>query len=151
MERYLREGCLNHLSDLRGFDAVRNDEVRPGFVRNVVTVPDGASNLYRCAHGGYLMQLVDVAACMAAWSLGKRVVTQQVSLNFPRSVKLGGSIRIEASVVHAGATSVLVETSIKDEDGRTCLLSTALLHVTGTIDPGDPLPEPPLGRNSGVV
>ena len=109
MERYLREGCLNHLSDLRGFDAVRNDEVRPGFVRNVVTVPDGASNLYRCAHGGYLMQLVDVAACMAAWSLGKRVVTQQVSLNFTRSVKLGGSIRIEASVVHAGATSVLVE------------------------------------------
>ena len=94
MERYLREGCLNHLSDLRGFDAVRNDEVRPGFVRNVVTVPDGASNLYRCAHGGYLMQLVDVAACMAAWSLGKRVVTQQVSLNFTRSVKLGGSIRI---------------------------------------------------------
>ena len=90
MERYLREGCLNHLSDLRGFDAVRNDEVRPGFVRNVVTVPDGASNLYRCAHGGYLMQLVDVAACMAAWSLGKRVVTQQVSLNFTRSVKLGG-------------------------------------------------------------
>ena len=88
------------------------------------------------------MQLVDVAACMAAWSLGKRVVTQQVSLNFTRSVKLGGSIRIEASVVHAGATSVLVETSIKDEDGRTCLLSTALLHVTGTIDPGDPLPEP---------
>lgn len=119
MERYLREGCLNHLSDLRGFDAVRNDEVRPGFVRNVVTVPDGASNLYRCAHGGYLMQLV--------------------------------AIRIEASVVHAGATSVLVETSIKDEDGRTCLLSTALLHVTGTIDPGDPLPEPLLGRNSGVV
>ena len=108
MERYLREGCLNHLSDLRGFDAVRNDEVRPGFVRNVVTVPDGASNLYRCARGGYLMQLVDVAACMAAWSLGKRVVTQQVSLNFTRSVKLGGSIRIEASVVHAGATSVLV-------------------------------------------
>ncbi len=97
------------------------------------------------------MQLVDVAACMAASSLGKRVVTQQVSLNFTRSVKLGGSIRIEASVVHAGATSVLVETSIKDEDGRTCLLSTALLHVTGTIDPGDPLPEPLLGRNSGVV
>ena len=55
MERYLREGCLNHLSDLRGFDAVRNDEVRPGFVRNVVTVPDGASNLYRRrggVHGG---------------------------------------------------------------------------------------------------
>ena len=41
MERYLREGCLNHLSDLRGFDAVRNDEVRPGFVRNVVTVHGG--------------------------------------------------------------------------------------------------------------
>ena len=88
---------------------------------------------------------------MGALARGERWGTQQGGRNFMPCVKLGGSIRIEASVVHAGATSVLVETSIKDEDGRTCLLSTALLHVTGTIDPGDPLPEPLLGRNSGVV
>ena len=59
---YLREGCLNHLSDLGGFKALRNDLLRRGYVRNSVKVPQDAANLFRRAHGGFLMFLVDVTA-----------------------------------------------------------------------------------------
>ncbi len=141
---------MNHLSDLGGFREVRNDELRPGFVRNVVTVPPEAANLYRAAHGGFLMQLVDVASCMAAWSLGRRVVTQQVSLNFVHEVRLGDTATIEAEVVHSGNSTVLIEAAIRDSTGRICLLSTAMLFVIGFVQPDDPLPEPYLGRNPGV-
>lgn len=147
MERYVREGCLNHLSDLGGFDAVFNELLEPGLVRNVVTVPAEANNLHRTAHGGYLMQLVDVAGCMAGYSLGKTNVTQQSSQHFVRPVRIGDTIRIEAKVVHNGRSSILVDVCIRDSQNQACLFASVTLYVTGLVGPEDPIPTPYLGRN----
>ena len=147
---HLREGCLNHLSDLGGFDAVVNEELRRGFVRNRVTTPLATSNLFRKVHGGYLMYLVDVTACMAGYTLGKHNVTQQTSLNFIRGVEVGDCVAVEARAVHDGSSTALVETRIVDSAGRTCVLATVSLFFVGPVDPAAPPPEPYFPRNPGV-
>ena len=148
---YLREGCLNHLSDLGGFTAVVSEELRRGFVRNRVAAPPETSNLFRKVHGGYLMYLVDVTACMAGYTLGKRNVTQQASLNFIRGVEVGDSVAVEARVLHDGSSTALVEVRIVDGNGRLCVTAEVGLFFVGSIDPAALPPEPYFPRNPGVV
>ncbi|WP_140396451.1 PaaI family thioesterase [Gordonibacter sp. An230] len=147
---YLREGCLNHLSDLGGFEALRNDLLRRGYVRNRVKVPQDAANLFRRAHGGFLMFLVDVTACMAGYSMGKHNVTQHVSLDFVRGVSLGDELAIEARVLHDGRTTALVDTRVLDSVGRLCVKASCTLFYVGAVDSSEPPPKPYLGRNPGV-
>ena len=134
---HLREGCLNHLSDLGGFEAVANEELRRGFARNLVTPPPAASNLFGKVHGGYLMYLVDVT-------------TQQTSLNFIRGVEVGDRVAVEARAVHDGSSTALVEARIVDSAGRTCVLATVGLFFVGPVDPLAPPPAPYFPRNPGL-
>ena len=147
---YLREGCLNHLSDLGGFEALRNDELRRGYVRNRIVMPQDTANLFRKVHGGLLMYLVDVTACMAGYSLGKHNVTQHTAFDFVRGVELSDDVTIEARVLHDGRTTALVETAIVDSTGRLCVRATVTLFFVGPVDPDEPPPTPYLGRNAGV-
>ena len=147
---YLREGCLNHLSDLGGFDALRNEELRRGFVRNRIVMPPETANLFRKVHGGFLMYLVDVTACMAGYSLGKHNVTQHTSLDFVRGVELADDAAIEARVLHDGRSTALVDAAIVDSAGRLCVRATVTLFFVGPVDPDAPPPTPYLGRNPGV-
>lgn len=124
---YVREGCLNHLSDLGGFDAVVNDDLRYGYVRNRVVIPEEAANLFRRAHGGFLMYLIDVAACMAGYSLGKHNVTQHTAIDFVCGLELNDSVTVEAHALHNGRTTALIETVIKDSRGRTCVIAMVTL------------------------
>lgn len=147
---YLREGVLNHLSDMRGFDAVRNAQMRAGFVRNELVVPDGASNLFRRAHGGFSLALVDTAACMAAYTLGKRVVTLQCSCSFTAPVEIGEPAAVEATVIHAGGTTVVSKVEISDSRGRLCVSATVTMYVVGTVGEADGVPQPFFPRNEEV-
>ena len=148
---HVREGCLNHLSNLTGFDAVVNEELRCGYVRNRVVVPQGTANLFQKTHGGFLMYLVDVTACMAGYSLGKHNVTQHASLDFIRGIELHENVSVEASVVHDGRTTALVETKIKDSFGRICVVAMVSLFFVGPVLEDEKIPEPYFGRNPGVA
>lgn len=147
MEKQIQEGCLNHLSDLRGFEAVENETLEPGYVVNEVTVPDGATNLHGKAHGGFLMQLVDVAACMAGYSMGKMNVTQSVDIHFVGTVSINDRISISALVVHDGRTLQIVEVRIIDSSGKLCTRATATLFVVGEVDAETEAPRPFFPRN----
>lgn len=144
---YLVEGALNHLSDLRGFDAVRNVELREGFVRNELVVPEGASNLFGNAHGGFSLVMIDNAACMAGYTLGKRVVTLQCSCNFMRPVLIGAVMVVEATVIHAGRTTIVVRVEVADAQDEVCVASTVTLYAVGTVEESDPIPQPFFPRN----
>lgn len=147
---YLREGVLNHLSDMKGFDAVRNAQMREGFVRNELVVPDGASNLFRKAHGGFSLALIDTAACMAAYTLGKRVVTLQCGCSFMAPVDIGESMAVEATVIHSGSTTVVAKVEIVDSRGCSCVSSMVTMYVVGTVGEGDEIPQPFFARNEEV-
>lgn len=149
--RYLAEGALNHLSDLRGFDAVRNKELRKGFVRNVITMPDGASNLFRNAHGGFILSLVDVAACMAGYTLGKTVVTLQCDCNFLRPLLIGDTVTIDATVIKGGRSTIVTRVDLFNSEGVICSTSLVTLFIVGEVGPDDPIPQPYFPRNKADV
>lgn len=148
---YLVEGALNHLSDLQGFRAVRNVELREGFVRNELVVPEGASNLFRNAHGGFSLVMIDNAACMAGYTLGKRVVTLQCNCNFMRPVLIGAAMAVEATVVHAGKTTIVVRVEVLDDQDVVCVASTVTLYAVGAVAESDPVPQSFFPRNGARV
>ena len=140
---YLRQGCLNHFGELSGFDELENVELRRGHVVNAIRVPAGMANLFSRAHGGFLMYLVDIAACMAGYSLGQHNVTQHVSIDFIHGVQLGELIFTEADVIHEGHHTAVVQTRIYNEDHRLCVDANVTLFFVGEVDPLAPPPRMP--------
>lgn len=151
MESYVREACLNHLTDCRGLDRVRNKVLEKGYVINEITIPVEAGNLFQNAYGGFLMCLIDTAGCMAAWSHAKRVVTQGVDVHFVRGIAVGEHVEVEAVTTHVGSTSVLSDVRIVNAEGDLCVSATVTMFSLGEVTADDPLPSTVYGRNAGVA
>ncbi len=85
-------------------------------------------------HGGYLMALADsVGAACAAFNLpqGARTTTIESKTNFFRAVT-GGTLRIEATPVHVGRTTIVVQTDItREDDGKLVTRTTQSQAVIG--------------------
>jgi uncharacterized protein (TIGR00369 family) len=71
-------------------------------------------------HGGYLMTLADSAAATCAFlalpSDASGTATIESKTNFLRPVR-SGAVTAEASLVHAGRTTLVLQTDIRDDDG----------------------------------
>ena len=70
-------------------------------------------------HGGAIMSLADSAAVVRASldARGELVGTMHFSINFLRPVG-GGHLDAVARTVHSGRTSLVLETSLEDAEGR---------------------------------
>jgi uncharacterized protein (TIGR00369 family) len=71
-------------------------------------------------HGGYLMAVADsVGAACAGFNLpqGASTTTIESKTNFFRAVT-GGAIRIEATPLHVGRSTIVVQTDITRDDGK---------------------------------
>ena len=72
-------------------------------------------------HGGAVMALADAAGGALAFAnlpdgaIGTSTIESKT--NFLRGVR-SGTVRAEARVLHAGGTTIVVETSIRDDQGR---------------------------------
>ncbi|MGN0959903.1 MAG: PaaI family thioesterase [Coriobacteriales bacterium] len=140
MPDYVRQGCLNHIHEMQGFGDIRNLVLEPGHVVNEALPGAGVSNLYHKAHGGYLMYLVDITACMAGYACGKHNVTLSANVSFARSLLLDAPIRIEAQLLHNGRSTGLAEVKLYDEQGRVCTTATVTLFFTVPVTPDEPVP-----------
>jgi 1,4-dihydroxy-2-naphthoyl-CoA hydrolase len=73
-------------------------------------------------HGGAVMSVADAAGGLCAFlNLPKGAsgtTTIQSQTNFLRAVREGATIRARAQPLHAGGTVIVVETEIRDADGR---------------------------------
>lgn len=70
-------------------------------------------------HGGAIMSLADTAGVVRASldARGELAGTMHFSINFLRPVA-GGYLDAVARTVHSGRTSLVLETSLEDADGR---------------------------------
>ena len=94
---------VGELDEARGLCHVR--------LRHEQTNPNGL------AHGGILFTLADVAASALARADGRNYSTLDATIHYMRNVK-GGVLFAEASVIRRGRTSVLIEVSIRSEEGK---------------------------------
>jgi 1,4-dihydroxy-2-naphthoyl-CoA hydrolase len=88
-------------------------------------------------HGGVILSLADetatacsVASVMpdGAWDPAKFPLTIQLSANLIRNTNTGKLIA-EAVPVHRGRTSMVMQTTVRDEQGRVMALITATLII----------------------
>lgn len=82
-------------------------------------------NRYGAIHGGALAGLVDVVGAIATLSLGKRVVTTDLSISFLKMGTLETTIRAEAYVFHRGRS--IMRTSVQLFNERDQLMVQAQL------------------------
>jgi uncharacterized protein (TIGR00369 family) len=97
------------------------------------------SQLTGVFHGGVILSLADetatacgVAATMpdGTWDAAKFPLTIQLSANLIRNTGTGKLIA-EAVPLHQGRTSMVVQTTVRDEQGRLIAIVTATLLVLG--------------------
>lgn len=140
MKEYIRRGCLGHMTDLGGFDELRNEVLEEGFVRNVVKVTDEAANFFKTAHGGFLMTVCDTTACMAVYSLGLANMTMQCAFNFIDAPEVGKTVYVEATVVGRAGPHVTAEVQVVDEIGWLYTTARFVLHVDHEVQPDETFP-----------
>ena len=105
------------LADLLGFEGVEGSPA--------VVVLRGAWSPERCTadgvlHGGYLMALADAAGATLAFlnlPSGATMATIEAKTNFMAAVR-EGTVTARAELVHAGRTTIVVQTDIKDDSER---------------------------------
>jgi uncharacterized protein (TIGR00369 family) len=117
-------GLTQQMHDLVPFTAELSLEMVEASPAKVVGRAEWAAE--RCTaggvlHGGYLMATVDsVGAMCAVQNLpegASGTTTIESKTNFFRAVR-GGSITITAVPVHAGRTTVVVQTDVTDDAGK---------------------------------
>ncbi len=69
-------------------------------------------------HGGGLYALADSAMGVACYSLGKPVVSLDLSLNYLAAVQVDCRILAKAAVVHNGRKTMVCTCDFYDENGR---------------------------------
>ena len=73
-------------------------------------------------HGGAVMALADSAGAVAAFlnlpeeAAGTSTISSSTS--FLRGVREGATVTARSTVLHAGSTTIAVETSVTDDEGR---------------------------------
>lgn len=150
MEDYIKQGARNHIHDLDGFDDMVLTSLEEG--RAVVRAHTGTgfANTRCFVHGGVLMALCDMTTSAAVYSYGKRNVTLQCNFNFVHGVDIDDDalMTCEAVVVHNGRQTVVVETTVKDANGRVCVRATFTQFVVQIMGPDDELPMTPAQKAS---
>ena len=85
-------------------------------------------------HGGYVMSLVDSAGAMCAfYNLPEGAAgtsTIESKTNFFRAVR-AGSVTVTAAPVHAGRTTIVIQTDATDDDGKLVSRSIQTQAVLG--------------------
>ena len=84
-------------------------------------------------HGGYIMAIADsVGALCASQNLpeGAGTSTIESKTNFLRPVT-DGTVPIVATPIHVGRTTIVVQTAITRDDGKSVSLTTQTQAVTG--------------------
>ncbi len=90
-------------------------------------------------HAGAIISLADEACTALAaahampdggWDPAKFPLTIQISANLIRNTNRG-RITAEATPLHAGRTTMVVQSTVKDEEGRLLAAVTATLIVPG--------------------
>lgn len=99
--------------------------------------PDRHTNLNNKLHGGLLMTLMDNATGIAAASVGKRVVTVSMTVDFIKGAEAGSFVEAEAVISYQDAANVNMSMNVLDENGR--MLATGMSCMLAIADfPGIP-------------
>lgn len=95
------------------------------------------SNVYGFAHGGMLASLADVVMGSSCITLGKRIVTIDLNINFIKGAPTGSELIATGEVVSRGNTIMRAAAEILNEQRQLIVRSQASYFVTGNFNEND--------------
>ena len=100
--------------------------------------PEKHANLNGMAHGGLVATLADNATGIAGATIGKRVVTSTLAIDFIKGAPVGTTISATSHITHADDRLVTIKIDVSDMDNDTLVAKvTAAMIVVDTF-PGIP-------------
>lgn len=98
-------------------------ELGKGYAVLEMEVQEKHLNPLGIAHGGALFSLMDTAMGMAARTIGKKVVTLEMNINYISPGNVNNKIKATGKVIHAGNKITVAVCEAYSHDGR--LVATA--------------------------
>lgn len=117
---------------MHDFFHVKIDEIRCGHVTvSLQTDPKKHANHRGLVHGGVLAALADSVTGVTGATVGAAVVTVSMTMNFIRNTRPGETISVSSRIVHRGRTTMVIEASMKDEEGRLMAEMMSTMMIVG--------------------
>ncbi|MDR3288049.1 MAG: PaaI family thioesterase [Peptococcaceae bacterium] len=99
-------------------------------------------NIFGGLHGGAITSLADMVMGLACASIGKRIVTLGMNINFIYAANLDATVIAYAKITHRDHTTVIAEFSVFDQDTDHLLAKgRGTFFIIGSIETHIPLPE----------
>jgi len=110
-------------------------ELRKGETIMAMPVEPKLTNLYQMAHGGALTTLADTSMGVSCASLGKRVVTLDLNINFIRGAETGETVTAAAKIIHNGKHTLVAESELVNSSGNLVAKARGTFFVVGKFEP----------------
>lgn len=88
-------------------------------------------NMYGTVHGGTLASIADIVMGTSCLTLGKRIVTIDMSISYIKSPPIGSKLTAKGKVISKGKTIMRAIGEIFDEQDQLMAKSHASYYVTG--------------------
>ena len=133
LKKYFNE--VYHSNPFVNLLEIKLSHIEPGFAELQMPVHQSKhTNLYHVAHGGAMASVADTAMGVACASLGRRVVTLELNMNFIKSAGSGTQVRAMGRVIHNGRHTLVVECDVLDADEVVLLKARGTFFVVGQFD-----------------
>lgn len=133
-EQLLNLHDRNYFAKYLGMEIV---DVHEGEARVSMFVTYKHTNIRGVIHGGALMSLADMAMGLACASLGRRIVTLDLNINFIGRTKEGDTVTASTKVIHHDKTTIIVEGDITDRKEKLLAKTRGTFFVIGEYRPED--------------
>ncbi|MVX66673.1 hotdog fold thioesterase [Clostridium chromiireducens] len=132
LENYLKE--TYQTSILENFLNLQIDEISEGKVKYKTKIIDKHCNIYGYVHGGTLASIADVVMGVSCVTLGKRIVTTDLSISYIKNVREGNIITAVGEVISDGNNIMRAVCKIFDESQELLVQAQASYFVIGSFD-----------------
>ncbi len=133
LKKYFNE--VYHSNPFVNLLEIQLSHIEPGFAELQMPVHSSKhTNLYHVAHGGAMASVADTAMGVACASLGRRVVTLELNMNFIKSAEPGTQVRALGRVIHNGRSTLVVECDVLGEADSVLLKARGTFYVVGQFD-----------------
>lgn len=121
---------MNTAWNFNTLNGIRITELSKDYCACEVELTQKGRNAIGIAHGSLIFGLCDVAAGMAAASMGDGIVTLDANIHFLRP-GTAGVLRATANVVKRGRATALYDTEVRDENGKLLAKGEFTMYFTG--------------------
>ena len=129
MPAFTIEELRKNIPALPDLQSIQVDQAEEGHVVFSFTPPASLANFHGNMHGGLVYTLCEIAAGMAASTLGKNNVALNGSINYLRRCMIDEPLTVESTTSHNGRSTLVHHVTITNTAGKLVADTTFTLFV----------------------